>query len=283
MQSKIPARIIQTGKSRHLTLAQRASTASLKCLNPDFEYRFFDDDDVVAFIEDEFPEYRQIFDGFPFRIQKYDFFRYLAVFRFGGFYFDIDIYFASGLDQLLTQSCVFTFEELTLNRYLRELGMDWEIGNYAFGAAAGHPFLEAVIQNCIRGQRDPEWVKPMLRGIPLPFRAEFRLLNTTVGGMLSRTLVENPHLARDVTVLFPDDVCNESSWHQFGDFGVHAQQGSWRSYNGSIMRRLRNLWESRTRRRLLRESLARGKSRSLPIAEDGGRLTDGRRLRTSAI
>ena len=181
MQSRIPARIIQTGKSRHLTLAQRASTASLKCLNPDFEYRFFDDDDVVAFIEDEFPEYRQIFDGFPFRIQKYDFFRYLAVFRFGGFYFDIDIYFASGLHQLLTQSCVFPFEELTLNRYLRELGMDWEIGNYAFGAAAGHPFLEAVIQNCVRGQRDPEWVKPMLRGIPLPFRAEFRLLNTTVG------------------------------------------------------------------------------------------------------
>jgi inositol phosphorylceramide mannosyltransferase catalytic subunit len=262
MQNRIPTRIIQTGRSRNLTLAQRASAASLKGLNPDFEYRFFDDDEVVAFINTEFPEYRDVFDGFPFRIQKYDFFRYLAVFRFGGFYFDIDIYFATGLDQLLMHSCVFTFEELTINRYLRDLGMDWEIGNYAFGAAAGHPFLAAVIQNCVTGQRDPEWVKPMMRGIPLPFRAEFRLLNTSVGGMLSRTLVENPHLAKDVTVLFPDDVCDESTWHQFGDFGVHAQQGSWRPYQGNIERRLRDLWESRTRRRLLRESLALGKSRS---------------------
>ena len=270
MENKIPARIIQTGKSRNLPLLAKAATASLKCLNSDFEYRFFDDEQVSAFIDSEFPEYREVFDGFPFRIQKYDFFRYLAVFRFGGFYFDIDIFFATGLHELLTHSCVFTFEELTINRYLRDLGMDWEVGNYAFGAAAGHPFLEAVIQNCIRSQRDPEWVKPMMRGIPLPFRAEFRVLNTTVGGMLSRTIVENPHLAKDMTVLFPDDVCDASTWHQFGDFGVHMQQGSWRLKNGYLRRRLANLWEAWARRRVLRESRAFGKSRSVPSTRDVG-------------
>ena len=54
----------------------------------------------------------------------------------------------------LTDRCVFPFEELTLSRLLRHHGIDWEIGNYAFGAEAGHAFLEAVIENCVRAQRD---------------------------------------------------------------------------------------------------------------------------------
>src|SRR5262249_38821995 len=149
MENTIPARIIQTGKSRSLPLFTRAATASLKCLNSDFEYRFFDDDQVSAFIQSELPEYREVFESFPFPIQKCDFFRYLAVFRLGGFYFDTDVFLATGLHELLAHRCVFPFEELTLSRYLRwQYQMDWEIANYGFGAVAGHPFLDAVIQNC---------------------------------------------------------------------------------------------------------------------------------------
>jgi hypothetical protein len=264
MENKIPARIIQTGKSRNLPLLARAATANLKCLNSDFEYRFFDDDQVSAFIQLEFPDYREVFESFSFRIQKYDFFRYLAVFRLGGFYFDTDIFFATGLEQLLGQSCIFPFEELTISTYLRQqYQMDWEIGNYGFGAARGHPFLFAVIQNCIRSQQDPEWVEPMMRGIPRLFRSEFYVLNTTGPGLVSRTLAENPELAKQVTILFPDDVCDETTWHHFGNLGEHIQEGSWRSKNGHVRRRLANLWESSARRRLMRESRACGKTRAV--------------------
>jgi hypothetical protein len=113
-----------------------------------------------------------------------------------------------------------------------------------------------------------------MRGIPRLFRSEFHVLNTTGPGLVSRTLAENPELAKQVTILFPDDVCNETTWHHFGDLGVHIQEGSWRSKGSYIRRRLANLWEVWARRRLLRESLARGKSRSLPIAEDGGRMAE---------
>jgi len=264
-QSRIPARIVQTGRSRDLTLAQRASTASLKCLNPDFEYKFFDDDDVTAFIEDEFPEYREIFDGFPFRIQKYDFFRYLAVFRFGGFYFDLDVFLAESLTPLLDNECVFPFEELTLSRYLRRrYQMDWEIGNYAFGAVASHPFLEAVIHNCIRVQQDAGWVRPMLDDIPRLFRRDFEVFHTTGPGLLSRSLAEHPELTKDVIILFPDNVCDARNWHQFGNFGVHAQEGSWRPKANYVRRRLSNRWESWARGRLMRKSVVMGPKRDLP-------------------
>ena len=90
-------------------------------------------------------QYREVFEAFPFRIQKYDFFRYLAVFRFGGFYFDTDVFFVTGLHKLQSLSCVFPFEELTLSRWLRRHAMDWEIGNYGFASVPDHPFLDAVI------------------------------------------------------------------------------------------------------------------------------------------
>ena len=165
---KIPRRIIQVwGHSANLPLLAKAGITNMRLLNPDFEHLFFDDARIEDFIDHEFPEYRPVFDSFSARIQSYDLFRYLAVYRLGGFYFDTDVLLASGLDDLLEFSCVFPFEHLSIHSFLsEEYGMDWEIGNYAFGAAAGHPFLGAIIKNCIRAQQTPEWAEGMMKSIP---------------------------------------------------------------------------------------------------------------------
>ena len=129
------------------------------------------------------------------------------------------------------------------------------------GAAAGHPFLEAVIENCVRAQRDPSWVKPMMRGLPLLFRGEYLVLNTTGPGLLSRTLAENVGLAQTVTVLFPDDVCDSANSNRFGDIGVHLMEGSWRERGGHAHRRLAQRWEHWKMQGLLKQSLRLGKTR----------------------
>jgi hypothetical protein len=72
--------------------------------------------------------------------------------------------------------------------------MDWEIGNYAFGAAAEHPFISTIIKNCVRAQNDPEWTQKMMRSIPRMFRKNSHVLNTT-GGISFRTLAECPMLS----------------------------------------------------------------------------------------
>jgi hypothetical protein len=263
MENQIPARIIQTARTRDLPVMAQAVAANLKCLNPGFEYRFFDDDEVNAFVVREFPQHLALFRSFPFRIQRYDFFRYLAVFRLGGFYFDTDFFLARGLEELRAQGCVFPFEELTINRCLRrKFGLDWEMGNYAFGATREHPFISAVIDNCVKAQQEPGWVRPMMEGIPWLFRPEFLVLNTTGPGLVSRTFAENPELAKDVTVLFPEDVCDDRTWHHFGDFGVHAMEGSWRDRGSYLRRRLGNLWEAWVLRRSLEESRRLGKTRT---------------------
>jgi hypothetical protein len=270
MQPQIPARIIQTAKTRDLPLMAQAAMANLKCLNPGFEHRFFDDQEVNAFVQTEFPQYFELFQSFPYRIQKYDFFRYLAVFRLGGFYFDLDVFLARGLEELRSHSCVFPFEEITINRCLRrKYDMDWEIGNYAFGAAAGDPFINAVILNCVKAQQNPDWVRPMLQGMPRWLQSDFEVLNTTGPGLVSRTLAENPSLAKEITVLFPEDVCDDRTWHHFGNFGVHAMDGSWRTRGSYLRRRLANLWEAWISRRGMKESRRRGKTRSLPLQGHG--------------
>ena len=61
----IPGKIIQTGKTRSLPPAAKASATNLRLLHPDWEYLFFDDADVLRFIDSTFPQYRSTFDSFP--------------------------------------------------------------------------------------------------------------------------------------------------------------------------------------------------------------------------
>ena len=266
MDDHIPKRIIQTGPSRDLPLLHRATVANIRLLNPEFEHCFFDNDDVVRFFDTEFPEYRRIFDSFRFRIQKYDFFRYLAVYRYGGFYLDLDVLLAASLSPLAGYACVFPFEDLNINRFLRRrYGMDWTIGNYAFGARPGHPFLWEVIQNCVRAYEHPSWVEPALRGIPRMFRDDFFVLSTTGPLLLSRTLAETASSA-DVAVLFPDDVRRPGTWHKFGQVGIHLMEGSWRNSEKLPRRRLRLMWEWWMVRKFMRESARLGAARDLARA-----------------
>jgi len=263
-------RIVQTGKTVPTSLRTKAMVSNIRLLHPEYEYVFYDDLRVEKFIDEEFPEYKRLFNSFPYRIQRYDFFRYLVIYRYGGFYFDLDMLMASDVSKLLDSGCVFPFEGLTFSHHLRTAcQMDWEIGNYAFGAAPGHPFLEKVISNCVRAQEDPEWVKPMMRKLPMLSMPDFKVLNTTGPGLLSRTLAENSDLAASTTVLFPKDVCDPSSWNCFGELGVHLMEGSWRP-GGRLHRRLAGYLELWRLKELRSQSKKLGPVRYLALRSNQG-------------
>ena len=264
MHSAIPKRIIQTGKSIDLPLLSKAAVANARLLNPDFKYLFFDNKQVDEFINEQIPEYQAAFNSFRFPIQRYDFFRYLAIYHFGGFYLDLDVFLAFSLADLMSFGCVFPFEELTMNIYFHEnFGIDYEIGNYAFGASPGHPFIKAIIDNCVRAQTDPKWIQPMVRSIPRLFRSDYFVFNTTGPGLVTRTLAEYPDAEKQIKVLFPEDVCDSKNWHLFGKYGIHLQEGTWRKPHSILRRRMNSIWESGIRKKLLKKSLRMGEVRAL--------------------
>ena len=264
MSLKIPKRIIQIwGGGTDLPLLCKAAATNVRLLNPEFKYLFFDDDRMERFVNEQFPEYRNVFHSFCNPIQRYDFFRYLAIYRLGGFYFDTDIFLAAGLAELLKFGCVFPFERLTWSDYLRdEYGMDWEIGNYAFGATAGHPFLHAIIENCVKAHNDKEWRETITHSLPRLLREELSVIYSTGPGLVSRTLAEYADPANRVKVLFPGDVCNkENCWNRFGDYGVHLGGGSWRTQHGFLRRHLINILGKRNENKAIRNGKKLGRTR----------------------
>jgi inositol phosphorylceramide mannosyltransferase catalytic subunit len=265
MNSRIPKRLIQIwGGGADLSLLSKAAATNLRLLNPEFEYLFFDDNRMDDFLSEHFPEYRKVFDLFRFPIQRYDFFRYLAIYQLGGFYFDMDVFLASSLSELLDYGCVFPFEELTENVFLREeYGMDWQVATYGFGAAARHPFILAIIENCVRAQKDPKWSQPMMKSIPRLCRDEYFVLNTTGPGLVSRTLAEYPDANKQVKVLFPENVCDRKSWNHFAGYGVHVNQASWHDRKSAFRSRLVAAWMSWIKAKSVKKSLKFGGSRSL--------------------
>ena len=74
-------------------------------------------------------------------------------------------------------------------------------------------------------------------------------------------VVVAPAMAQDITILFPDDVCDRRTWHNFGSFGVHHMAGSWRGRQNFLALRLTRLWEARMLRRILADGKVRGKTR----------------------
>jgi hypothetical protein len=95
------------------------------------------------------------------------------------------------------------------------------------------------------------------------FRNEYFVFNSTGPGLISRTLAEYHEGAEHIKVLFPENVFDKNGWNQFGDFGVHLMDGTWREKMGRIRRRLIRQWWRREDRKIMKRASRLGKSRSL--------------------
>lgn len=86
---KIPKIIIQTGKSREVNLAQYNCAMTFIELNPEYEYKYLDDNDIYEYLKNNFNE-RLInaYDKLTAGAYKADLFRYCYLYKDGGCYFD---------------------------------------------------------------------------------------------------------------------------------------------------------------------------------------------------
>ena len=154
-KNRIPKRIIQVWKTWSEKSPKMFSNyiESIKSVNPGYEYMFFKDNEINKFLEKNYPEYYDTFLKLPLNIQKVDFFRYIAIYHYGGFYFDLDVKALQPLDNLLDNNCVFPVDEIITKEMCKskrfekfcEKDMNFLLGQYAFGAAPGDPFIKLVI------------------------------------------------------------------------------------------------------------------------------------------
>jgi hypothetical protein len=152
----IPKRIIQTWKNKNIPDKYQNLQKQLINKNPNYEYLFFSDEDIEKFLKTEYPEYYVTFRRLPILIQKIDFFRYIAVYHYGGFYFDLDMECMESLDdEILKHNTVipiddkFAQSKKDLNRHW----MDYQgnekviLGQYAFGGVKNSSFMKYLADN----------------------------------------------------------------------------------------------------------------------------------------
>lgn len=60
-------------------------------LHPGWQTRLWTDDDAAPFIEDKFPELKEMWDNYPFPIERIDALRYMILYEHGGAILDLDV------------------------------------------------------------------------------------------------------------------------------------------------------------------------------------------------
>ena len=87
----IPQILHQTWKSKDdVPELMRYWQASFLTHNPGIDYRFYDDSDNRALLEEELPSLLPLYDSFPREIFRADFIRPVYMLKHGGFYADMD-------------------------------------------------------------------------------------------------------------------------------------------------------------------------------------------------
>ena len=161
--ASIPKIIHQVYFSKTLPAEIQKNVEKITALNPGWEYRFYDDADMIDFIRSNYGArilayYNRI--NKKYGASRADLFRYLLMYKVGGVYIDIKGSLEKPLDQVLRSDDVYLlsrwrnakgerYEGWGVHDELKAIGGE-EYQQWHIIAAAGHPFLRAVIDNVLR-------------------------------------------------------------------------------------------------------------------------------------
>ena len=116
-KQKVPKIIWQTMKTNQVPVFMYDYTDTWIRLNPEYEYRLYNDEDVFEFIKNEFPDYLAVYRKIEYGASKADLWRYLVMYKYGGVYADIDCRCLRPLREWINPGSAFV-TQLGINRDL---------------------------------------------------------------------------------------------------------------------------------------------------------------------
>lgn len=169
----IPRIIHQTFYNRNLPTEIQANVDKLRRLNPNWEYRFYDDDDIANFIQSNYPpivwSYFRRIDPL-YGAARADLFRYLLIYKVGGIYFDIKSSVTRPIEEVLQKDDTFLLSNWggMINR--SNWGNHYELRNIDGGeyqqwfiaTVSGHPYLKEVLETVLS---NIDFYYPSLHGV----------------------------------------------------------------------------------------------------------------------
>lgn len=161
MGQQLPKIIHQTYPSKVRLPSEIQDNIRHLCeLNPGWEHRLYDDDDIESFILKNYGLevlnlYRTINPSYG--AARADFFRYLLMYSEGGIYLDIKSSVTQSLDDVINLNSCYILSKWDRDRYSTH-GLHKELESLDGGeyqqwhiiAVSGHPFLRSVIESVIK-------------------------------------------------------------------------------------------------------------------------------------
>jgi hypothetical protein len=104
-------------------------------MNPEYEYRLHDDNDILDFIKKDFPDYLEGYKKIKYGASKADLWRYLIIYKYGGVYADIDCRCINPLREWIDPNAA----------YVTQLGINKDICQWLIISVPQNPiFLKAA-------------------------------------------------------------------------------------------------------------------------------------------
>ena len=217
----IPKIIHQTYKNHNLPEIYKMCQTEIKRLHPDFEYRFYTDDDMDMTMKTEFPEYYDKFNELPRMIMKIDMFRYFLMYKYGGLYTDMDYLMFKPFD-MLDKKVVIPCNREDNN------GAPVCLGNCIFASEPNHPFWKTLMDTLFTLDRKK-----------LDYNTDKNIDGNVLGtgpmfvyGMWKRYSAKNHDITIPKRELFHPQTIKDNSYinnlKNKGCYGMHICSGLWR-------------------------------------------------------
>jgi mannosyltransferase OCH1-like enzyme len=142
--TKIPKIIHQIWIGKPLPNALKELGDTWKEHHPAWEYRLWNEDDILGFIIEYFPEYMDSYHSFNYDIQRLDAIRYLILYKIGGMYVDFDYDCLKNIEPLLNgKTCCFAMEP---DIHAKLFNKEMIFNNALMASAPAHLFFKRVIE-----------------------------------------------------------------------------------------------------------------------------------------
>jgi mannosyltransferase OCH1-like enzyme len=138
----IPRILHQTWKTTSLPPAFQQWQATWLQLHPDWEYRFYTDEDCRNFMAEHYAAFLPMYDGFDAQIKRVDMVRYFLLHHYGGVYADMDFEALKPVDEFLQGAdVVIGMEPLSHWEKVRAQGYPFQalLCNAWMASVPGHP------------------------------------------------------------------------------------------------------------------------------------------------
>ncbi len=155
VSKRIPKIIHQTYFTKELAPEIELNIQKLKSENPEWEYRFYDDNDIEEYITKYYPEIVNLYKRInsKYGAARADLFRYLVIYKEGGVYLDIKSSTSKPLNEIIKLDDQFILAHWSVDvigKHIYNGKILAEFQQWHVISVSGHPYLKAVIENVCR-------------------------------------------------------------------------------------------------------------------------------------